>query len=143
MVGEDFPRTPWPLCGEIDIMENFGPGDNDFKTNHATIHGPGYAGTGATTAFEASRALSDRYFVYMLESAPDSLKFHRNGRQYALFTPNALPSASPWVFNDRPFFLLLNVAVGGFPAPVGYPDLSTKFPQETSVVYVRVYQREN
>ena len=43
-----------------------------------------------------------------------------------------------WVF-DHPFFLLLNVAVGGdWP---GNPDASTVFPQTMLVDYVRVYGR--
>jgi beta-glucanase (GH16 family) len=141
-MGEDFPHTPWPYCGEIDIMENFGPANNDSKTNHATIHGPGYTGTGVTTAFEAPHELSAQYFVYALEWAPDSLKFYLNGQQYASYLPTSLPFGAGWVFNNRPFFLVLNVAVGGFPAPVGYPDSSTKFPQEMSVAYIRVYQHE-
>ena len=43
-----------------------------------------------------------------------------------------------WVF-DHPFFVLLNVAVGGtWP---GSPDGSTRFPQTMLVDYLRLYQR--
>jgi hypothetical protein len=45
------------------------------------------------------------------------------------------------VFNASEFFILLNLAVGGYPAPVGYPDASTSFPKELVVDFVRVYQR--
>ena len=49
-----------------------------------------------------------------------------------------LPAGSRWVF-DHPFFLLLNVAVGGnWPGP---PDATTVFPQQMLVDYVRVYRR--
>ena len=41
-----------------------------------------------------------------------------------------------WVF-DHPFFLILNVAVGG--GFVGGPSAETKFPQTMTVDYVRVY----
>ena len=52
----------------------------------------------------------------------------------------ALPAGTRWVFDDTPFFLLLNLAVGGkWP---GYPDATTPFPQEYRVDYVRVYARE-
>lgn len=57
--------------------------------------------------------------------------------QFASVTPDDLPSGKEWVF-DYPFFLLLNVAVGGnWP---GNPDDTTTFPQTMLVDYVRVYQ---
>ena len=41
----------------------------------------------------------------------------------------------------KPFYLLLNVAVGGtYP---GYPDETTSFPDGMLVDYVRVYQRDS
>ena len=44
-----------------------------------------------------------------------------------------------WVFNDRPFYIILNVAVGGnLPGP---PNAETEFPQTMLVDYVRVYQQ--
>jgi beta-glucanase (GH16 family) len=60
-----------------------------------------------------------------------------DGRQYHRVTPADLPRGAKWVF-DHPFFLLLNVAVGGgWP---GDPDASTTFPQQMVVDYVRVYR---
>ena len=52
--------------------------------------------------------------------------------------PADLPPGADWVF-DHPFFIILNVAVGGWFA--GDPDASTPFPQGMLVDYVRVYQR--
>jgi beta-glucanase (GH16 family) len=54
-------------------------------------------------------------------------------------TPKDLPEGTTWVY-DHPFFLLLNVAVGG--AWPGNPDETTAFPQKMLVDYVRVYKRE-
>jgi len=48
-----------------------------------------------------------------------------------------VPPLARWVF-DHPFFLVLNIAVGGTWA--GRPDASTTFPQALLVDYVRVYQ---
>ena len=54
---------------------------------------------------------------------------------YKTVTPASLPAGAPWVF-DHPFFLILNVAVGGnWP---GAPDATTLFPQQMLVDYVRV-----
>jgi len=48
-----------------------------------------------------------------------------------------LPKGKPWVF-DQPFFLLLNLAIGGvWP---GDPDRNVVFPQVMRVDYVRVYR---
>jgi len=46
-----------------------------------------------------------------------------------------------WLLSyDHPFYLILNVAVGGkWP---GNPDTSTKFPQQMLVDFVRVYSRK-
>jgi len=59
---------------------------------------------------------------------------------YETLTASDLPKGTKWVY-DHPFFLLLNVAVGG-PWP-GSPDASTVFPQTMLVDYVRVYARTN
>jgi beta-glucanase (GH16 family) len=49
-----------------------------------------------------------------------------------------MPAGDTWVF-DHPFFILLNIAVGGdWP---GSPDATTTFPQQMVVDYVRVYKK--
>jgi beta-glucanase (GH16 family) len=62
-----------------------------------------------------------------------------DGKQYQSVSPANLPAGTKWVY-DHPFYLLLNLAVGGnWP---GNPDATTSFPQMMVVDYVRVYQRE-
>jgi beta-glucanase (GH16 family) len=61
-----------------------------------------------------------------------------DGVVYQTRTPSDLPRGARWVY-DHPFFLLLNVAVGGnWP---GNPDSTTTFPQEMEVDWVRVHTR--
>jgi beta-glucanase (GH16 family) len=63
-----------------------------------------------------------------------------DGAGYARFRPVNVPAGAPWVF-DHPFFVLLNVAVGGnWP---GSPDGSTRFPRTMLVDYVRIYERRD
>ena len=55
---------------------------------------------------------------------------------YHRVRPEELPAGSTWVY-DHPFFIILNVAVGGrWP---GSPDETTVFPQTMLIDYVRVY----
>jgi beta-glucanase (GH16 family) len=136
MLGDDIDRVGWPKSGEIDVMENIG---REPATVHGTIHGPGYSGAngiGGATALDAG-TLADDFHVYAIEWEPLVIRWLLDGRVYRTTTPSALPTGTQWVY-DHPFFLLLNVAVGG--AWPGNPDATTTFPQQMTVDYVRVYR---
>ena len=137
MLGDDFPTTDWPACGEIDVMENV---DVDKSTNHGSIHGPGYFGTQSVShAYTLPHgSFSDGFHVFAVEWEPQVIRFYVDGSLYATRTPADLPNGARWVF-DHPFFLILNVAVGGM-LPQN-PDRSNDFPQRMLVDYVRVYSR--
>lgn len=138
MLGDDIPANGWPRCGEMDIMENIG---REPGTNHGSLHGPGGSGTASLTStftLPGGQKLSDDFHLYAVEWEPEAIRFYVDANLYATFTPQQWPSGATWVF-DHPFFLLLNVAVGGdWP---GSPDATTKFPQRMLVDYVRVYTR--
>ena len=138
MLGADTRRNGWPACGEIDVMENIG---REPDTVHGTIHGPGYSGAKAIgKLFQiAGGRFSADYHVYAVEWSPERIDFLVDGQSYHTVTPAALPAGAKWVF-DHPFFLILNVAVGG--AWPGNPDGSSAFPQQMLVDYVRVYARQ-
>ncbi len=142
LLGASYRTAAWPICGEIDIMETFGAQSRDPSVNRGTLHGPGYANTGITGKFTLpdGRRLSDDFHVFSIDWRRDSVEFFVDGVSYLKTTPASMPPGSYWVFND-PFFLVLNVAVGGYPAPVGYPDAATTFPVRMVVDYVRVYQQ--
>ena len=131
------PCKRWPDCGEIDIMENVG---SQPSTVLGTIHGPGYSGDkGVSTRYELphGQTVSSGFHVYAAEWEPNVIRFYVDGVLYATTTPADLPGGTKWVY-DHPFFLILNLAVGGnLP---GKPDQMTKFPQAMLVDYVRVYE---
>ena len=137
MLGSDIDTNPWPACGEIDIMEKIG---KEPAIVHGSLHGPGYAPGNVTASYTLpSGALGDGFHLYAVEWDPQQIRFYVDSTRYATFTPSNLPSGSPWEFN-KPFFILLNVAVGGsWPGP---PDQTTQFPQQMLVDYVRVYQKQ-
>ncbi|MGH3714094.1 MAG: lectin [Micromonosporaceae bacterium] len=135
MLGNDIGTNPWPNSGEIDIMENIG---REPSTVHGTLHGPGYSGgaglTGSYT-LPGGQAFADAFHTFTVDWAPDSVTWYVDGVQYSRKTP-ADAGGNRWVF-DHPFFMLLNVAVGGYWP--GYPDGTTVFPQTMTIDYVRVY----
>jgi beta-glucanase (GH16 family) len=137
MLGSDIGTAGWPASGEIDIMENIG---KEPATVHGTLHGPGYSGGdgfGSGSSL-ATGAFADDYHVFAVEWEPGEIRWYRDGLLYHKARPELVTGA--WVF-EHPFFVLLNLAVGGdWP---GKPDSSSSFPQQMLVDYVRVYRRTN
>ncbi|MBK7401205.1 MAG: glycoside hydrolase family 16 protein [Myxococcales bacterium] len=136
MLGDDIDKNAWPACGEIDVLENIG---KEPTTIHGTIHGPGYSGgAGIGSAKSSTTPFADAFHEYAVEWEKDVIRFYVDDALYATRTPSELPKGTKWVY-DHPFFLILNLAVGGgWP---GDPDGTTVFPQELRVDWVRVYQR--
>ncbi len=137
LLGNDIDTVGWPACGEIDIMENIG---KEPDIVHGTIHGPGYSGgKGPSAAYTLpSGKFADDYHVFAVEWEPNAIRFYVDDHLYSTRTPSDLPTGTKWVY-DHPFFILLNVAVGG--DWLGTPDQTTVFPQTMSVDYVRVYEK--
>ncbi len=132
-LGTDITYNPWPGAGEIDIMEWVGRLPNEI---FGTIHGPGYSGGGSFGGiYDFSERVGGEYHTFTVEWEPDLITWYVDGIQYHQAVPSDVPG--PWVF-DKPFFLLLNFAIGGnFGGPVGEDVV---FPQEYLVDYVRVFQ---
>jgi beta-glucanase (GH16 family) len=137
MLGDDFSTVGWPKCGEIDIMESIG---SDADWIRGTLHGPGYTDLpGLTSPSKLPKGrFSDGFHLYAIEWEPQVVRFYVDGDLYATKTPVDLPAGTGWAY-DHPFFVMLNLAVGGnWP---GSPDETTVFPQRMLVDYVRVYAR--
>jgi beta-glucanase (GH16 family) len=140
MLGDDTEKARWPAGGEIDIMENIG---KEPSIVHGSIHGPGFTGSGGIEApytLPAARRFANDFHVFAVEWEPSVIRFYVDDDLYVTRSRSDLRPGWKWVF-DHPFFLLLNVAVGGdWP---GNPDAATVFPQTMLVDYVRVYQRSS
>jgi beta-glucanase (GH16 family) len=123
----------WPTSGEIDIMENIGREPNMV---HGTIHGPGYSGgEGIGAGYSIGAPFADGFHTFAVDWSPNLLIWYVDGNEYQRRTPADL-GGDRWVF-DHPFFMIMNVAVGGFWP--GYPDGSSTYPQTMTVDYVRAY----
>ncbi|GHB48387.1 hydrolase [Streptomyces viridiviolaceus] len=134
MLGNDIGQVGWPNSGEIDVMENVG---FEPSTVHGTLHGPGYSGSGGIGAgytLPGGQAFADAFHTFAVDWSPNAITWSVDGTVYQRRTPADL-GGRQWVF-DKPFFLILNLAVGGYWP--GDPDGSTVFPQQLLVDYVRV-----
>ncbi|MEM9773538.1 MAG: SdrD B-like domain-containing protein [Chloroflexota bacterium] len=133
-LGTDITYNPWPGAGEIDIMEYVSRLPNEA---FGTIHGPGYAG-GASFGgiLDFGEPVYNDYHTFTVEWEPEKITWYINGQQYHQATP-ADVAPNEWVF-EKPFFLLLNFAIGGNFG--GAIDPTNTYPQEYLVDYVRVYQ---
>ncbi len=137
MMGSNDSTVIWPECGEIDIMENIG---SESSMVHGSLHGPQYSGSTPLTAaytLPHQARFTDAFHLFAVEWEPNEIRFYVDDKLFFTQTAASLPPSKHWVFN-HPFYLLLNLAVGGnWP---GYPDPSTVFPATMLVDYVRVYK---
>jgi beta-glucanase (GH16 family) len=138
MLGDNVHKVGWPACGEIDIMEYRGQFPRDAL---GTIHGPGYSGAeGISKTLTLPDGGFDKDFhVFACDWDPGKIVFSIDGMPYHTITRDQVLPKGPWAFDDHPFFIILNVAVGGGFA--GAPDASTPFPATMLVDYVKVYEK--
>ncbi|MCB9048578.1 MAG: glycoside hydrolase family 16 protein [Lewinellaceae bacterium] len=137
LLGSNIDEVEWPQCGEIDIMEYRGQAPS---TLIGTVHGPGYSGGEAVSKEYVlpNDRFDTGFHIFGIEWGPEYINFYVDDVLYNQLTPEDVDGE--WVF-DHPFYILLNVAVGGnFVGPVG---ANTVFPQTMLVDYVRVYSRSN
>lgn len=137
MLGNNIFQKAWPTAGEIDIMEHIGREPN---TVYGTVHGPGYSGSaGISHPINLEEPVTNDFHLFAIEWELEEIRWYVDDVLYHTVTPADLPTDGEWVF-DHPFYLLLNLAVGGrWP---GYPDKTTTFPQRMLVDYVRIYSAD-
>ena len=125
----------WPACGEIDIMEFLG---NDPGKVYGTVHWGVAGGSHSYIGGNYSLTTGDfnsSFHVFSLQWDDSMMTFLVDDVPFYSASKTDIGSNYPF---DKPFFFIMNVAVGGnWP---GNPDSSTTFPQRMIVDYVRVFQ---
>lgn len=136
MLGGNIDEVDWPTSGEIDVMEYVGRRPNEVL---GTLHGPGYSGSGGISGrIDLGEPVAEAFHTVALEWEPGRVVWFLDGTPYHEVARDQV-APSEWVF-EQPFFMLLNVAVGGNLGGPVFPD--TRFPAEMLVDYVRLYEKE-
>ncbi len=128
MLGADVATTPWPGCGEIDIMEHLG---RTLNTIYGTLHYPGHFGGSADGSTTVVADATTAFHIYSLEWTPAVIKISVDG---LVFHTTANSSAIPF---NHDFFLILNFAMGGGFGGTVDPAFTTG---TMEVDYIRVYK---
>lgn len=138
MLGKNSETVHWPACGEIDIMEHVGYNKDSI---FGTIHSEAYnhvKGTQKGKAIFITDPYS-RFHIYSLEWTPDKMSFLVDGKMFNQIENEHL-TEKEWPF-DQPFFLVVNLAVGGdWGGKEGVDELV--FPATMQLDYIRVFQRK-
>jgi hypothetical protein len=136
MLGSNIATSPWPKCGETDIMELIGTNPSQVIGSVHWAQTDGSSGTINNGYSLNSGNFSDKFHVFSLIWKQNSIQMLVDDQVY-MSAKNTDITNGTWPFNS-PSFFIFNVAVGGqWP---GNPDSSTIFPQRMLVDYVRVFQ---
>lgn len=130
----DDPDRQWPNVGEIDVMEYVG---REPDLTMGTLHGPGYSGAGGLTRWNRQdHDIADDFHTFAVEWDAEGIEWFYDDESFYEIGPDDL-GGREWVF-DRPFFLILNLALGGTFG--GNIAIDLEFPIRYEIDYVRVFQ---
>jgi beta-glucanase (GH16 family) len=152
---------PWPLSGEIDIVEGFNLGVNGNTAVRSTTHYglPTLPFNGTGSAFDDGTDPTQGFREYAVEWERDKIRFFVDGVHFQTQTSDDwytyFPADEEGFYDplgafktgprdapfDQMYHLILNLAIGG--NPVGSPDGTTAFPQVMEIDYVRVMECVN
>jgi beta-glucanase (GH16 family) len=144
MMGTNITSVGWPACGEIDVMEFNGSWSNKVQgTIHYSDSGNNHLSQTAFRTFPTPGDSVTNFHTYAVEWTTNLIKWIVDGttiQTWTVWSSSTGPYPAPF---NQPFFLLMNVAVGG--SYLGYPgdaviNANTVFPGEMQVDYARVYQ---
>lgn len=133
MLGSSISTQGWPKCGEIDILEYVGKEPNTIFT---TLHTQDSFGNSVNTKKTYFPTIEEDFHIYAIDWTKDKIEFLIDNSSVYTFNPT-IKNDDTWPFN-KPFYIILNLAVGG---NFGGPNVDdTIFPQKFEIDYIKVYQ---
>ncbi len=127
---EGYGTTPWPACGEIDIMEHWGSNQNYISS---AMHTPSSFGGTVNHGGQVIPTASTDYHVYTLDWYEDRMVFSVDNVVHYVYQPEVQNEAT-WPFTEDQF-ILLNIAIE--------PSIASSFTEDSmDIEYVRVYQED-
>lgn len=128
---QGFDTTPWPACGEIDIMEHWGD-NQDFV--QSALHTPSSSGDTSNKGGQTIPTVSAQFHIYTLEWSAEKMVFSVDGIEHYTYNPE-VKDANTWPFDDEQY-LLFNVAI--------LPNITPSITESSMEVdYIRVYQESS
>ena len=131
MLGANIDAAGWPVCGEIDVMEHI----NADSVFYGTLH---WVNNEKVSSGNHMTAVPEEYHVYGIEWTADAIDWYIDGSKF--HSVNIKDSINSTEEFHKPFFILLNLAIGG-----NWPGQiidTTKIPARMLIDYVRVYQKK-
>ena len=123
-----FGTTPWPSCGEIDVMEHWGTNQNYVSS---AIHTPSSYGSTQNVGSSYLSTASSAFHLYSMDWYEDSIVFQVDNNTHYTYAPSTKDSTT-WPF-DNEQYILLNLAI--------LPSIYQGFTEDAlEIDFVRVYQ---
>lgn len=136
MLGNDIGEVGWPASGEIDMMEYVG---REPHTIYTSLHTPASHGETINSKKTIVEDIEDGFHTYKTVWTTDDIKFFIDDKLVYTFIPK--------VYDDehypyrKPFYLLLNMAIGG---NFGGPEVDDSiFPAKFYIDYLKVTKLDN
>ncbi len=141
MLNSNIDSIGWPDCGEIDIMEHVGYDPNRVffsihtADNFGDVHGTNQQGVYMMEGIE------NDYHIYSVEWDSTYIRGFVDEFLYFNIDKTENSSFNQWPF-DSPFFLIINLAIGGNWGGVEGIDNSI-FPASFIIDYARIFKKEH
>ncbi|MDO3695520.1 glycoside hydrolase family 16 protein [Wenyingzhuangia sp. chi5] len=133
LLGSDISEVGWPACGEIDMLEYLGRDPNYLYTS---LHTPASHGETINTKRTFVEAIDKGFHTYKTIWTKEAISFYVDDLLLYTFSPE-IKNDQTWPY-DKPFYLILNLAIGGNFGGKEIDD--TALPQEFVVDYIKVTQ---
>lgn len=124
----------WPP--EVDALEAFGDPSSKNEGGRTLIHYASHSTTKSESCekwYDAGTDVTESFHVYGVDVEPTGITYYFDGKPYAKCAANS--------GTNQPFYILINVAVGGTGSWPGTPSSLNKWPAYMYIDYVRAYKK--